>query len=453
MHRWIAGIALVTSAGAIGAQPGFAPPSTANTTEAATRAPTRQIQTAFEFAFPVYEMMRVRSQFLSKEGRAVNQLYNRKVLSGAGDRQVTAPNNDTLYSSAWLDLSGPPVLLDIPAMGSRYHSIELMDLFTDAFAVLGSRTDHGRAGRYMIVGPRWHGKPPAGVKLVRAPTNDVWLIGRTLINGPEDLAAAQAAQGGLRLVASGTPAESRAFATHIPERPSPAEFLDVVNAALARGPLPRVHQTRLARFAAAGIRVGKSGVFASLPSSEQSEWQRAMPIMYADLANAFATIGMEKGTWRQPAPGLAEFGQDDRYRSIVALGGLAALPLSEATYRMARVDQNAVGLDGHNSYELKLPAQIPVDGFWSVTLYQSDENGRWFFYPNDLGRYSIGNRTSNLVRDPDGGVTIRIQNAKFDGGNWLPAPNGPFRLSFRAYLPRPDMVSGRFQLPPVRKLP
>jgi len=440
--------AFAVSAHAAPAPSGSAPSAAA---AAVPAKPAPWVQRGFEFAFPVYEMMRTRAQYLAQDGRAPNQLFHRPVLSQAKDRQVTAPNNDTLYSSAWLDLSAGPVLLEIPEMGARYHSVELMDLFTDAFAVLGTRLDHGKAGKYLIVGPNWKGRVPAGTQLVRATTDDVWMLARTLVNNPDDLAAAQADQGRYRLTAQAQPGPNRAFALEVPRRPTPAQFLDVVNAALARGPLPAVHRARLPGFAAAGVRPGVAGAFAMLPAARQAEWQRALPAMYADLASAFANLGMDRGTWRHPAPGLAEFGSDDRYRSVVALGGLAALPLREATYRMTRVDAAGANLDGINDYVLHLPAQIPVDGFWSVTLYEPDEDGRWFFYANSINRYSVGNRTTGLVRDADGGVTIRIQNSQPASGNWLPAPKGPFRLSFRAYLPHPEMSNGTYVLPPVRK--
>lgn len=39
----------------------------------------------------------------------------------------------------------------------------------------------------MIVGPKWNGDAPGDVMLVRAPTNSVWLLGRILVDGPDEL--------------------------------------------------------------------------------------------------------------------------------------------------------------------------------------------------------------------------------------------------------------------------
>src|SRR5262249_29604705 len=94
---------------------------------------------------------------------------------------------DTLYSSAWLDLSLEPVFLTVPDMGGRYYSFAFMGLGTDNFAYVCRRLDGDRPKPRMIVGPRWQGEADSDVVLVRAPTNSVWLLGRILIDGPSDL--------------------------------------------------------------------------------------------------------------------------------------------------------------------------------------------------------------------------------------------------------------------------
>ena len=86
---------------------------------------------AFRFGFPVYEMARTRSAATAL--LPTNRLGHRRTLSDATSRWVTTPNNDTLYSSAWLDLSGGPILLTVPSLPNRYHSAAMKDMFTDNF--------------------------------------------------------------------------------------------------------------------------------------------------------------------------------------------------------------------------------------------------------------------------------------------------------------------------------
>ena len=89
-------------------------------------AATSRVETArqaFFFAFPLYETARVRQLMLSAPGAQVTKLRHRTTLCGPGDRSITMPNTDTLYSAAWLDLTDGPVRLSMPLMGSRYHSV------------------------------------------------------------------------------------------------------------------------------------------------------------------------------------------------------------------------------------------------------------------------------------------------------------------------------------------
>ena len=112
--------------------------------------------------------------------------------------------------------------------------------------------------------------------------------------------------------------------------------------------------------------------------------------------------------------------------------------------------------DSEGHYKLTLPASVPVDGFWSLTLYEATAQGQFFLTENAIHRYAIGDRTPGLQRRPDGGLDLWIGRADPGGAhtaNWLPAPaSGPFALTFRAYLPKPELLNGHFRLPPVQVL-
>jgi hypothetical protein len=419
----------------------------ASVAAAGAPADEEMVRRAFHFGFPVYEMMRVRSN----SRVPANTLGMRSTLTGPQDRAVTAPNNDTLYASAWLDLSAGPVTLDMPALTDRYHSVHLMDLFTDAFAIPGTRTDGGRGGRVLIVGPEWKGQAADGVKVLRAPTNDVWMIVRVVVDGPEDLPTAVAAQREFRLSEAPVP---RVYTTPTPLLPTPQEFLAAVNAALARGPVPTVHRERLSALAPAGIGPAALG-WSELPEETRALWQRLLGPLREELRRTFAAAGTGKSGWVYPRAGLGRFGHDDRFRATVALGGLAALPEEEALYVNSTSDADGEPFDGSRTYRFVVPQDIPVDAFWSLTIYAPDGEGRWFLHENPIRRYSIGDRTKGIVRAADGSIPIVIQNEPPSDAdsNWLPAPRGHFRLSFRAYLPQASFRDGSFRLPPVRAAP
>ena len=92
----------------------------------------------------------------------------------------------------------------------------------------------------------------------------------------------------------------------------------------------------------------------------------------------------------------------------------------------------------------------PVDSFWSLGMYGPDLN----LVANPIDRYSIGDRTAGLEKDPDGGLTIYLQ-AESPGedteANWLPSPatDGWFVI-LRLYLPRPEVIEATWECPPDR---
>ena len=102
-------------------------------------------------------------------------------------RRVVRANNDVLYSSAWLDLSDEPIVLHVPDMQDRYYCFQMLDNWTYNFAYVGRRTTGTKEGNFAIVGPGWEGTLPKNVKRIDAPTNTVWLIGRTLVKSQQEV--------------------------------------------------------------------------------------------------------------------------------------------------------------------------------------------------------------------------------------------------------------------------
>ena len=406
---------------------------------------------AFFFAFPLYEMSRMRQRMLAAPGAEINSLRHRSALSTPADRYITTPNNDTLYSAAWLDLSAGPVRFSIPAMGTRYHSVELMDMFSDAFEIL--RNESSGTRHFLIAGPDWKGRAGPGETLVRSPTRDAWLVARTYVDGTKDLIEAQRLQMAYTLKpAHPLPAEED-FAAEIPDKPGSVQFLTVVNTALARGPAPKVHGERLACFSAAGITPGKSGSAAAPEPAMLQVWADNIEIFYTEARLAFETSGITRNGWQYPRPNIAVFGTDDVYRSAMALGGLAALPVEEAINPMTSRDADGRTLSGTSGYTLRIPGNVPVDGFWSLTLYETDGDGRWFLYDNVLDRYAVNSTTPDLVKEDDGAIVLEISHREpAQPANWLPAPEGDYRLVFRAYRPHREFLDGTFLLPPAEKI-
>jgi hypothetical protein len=413
----------------------------------------RGVRNAFLFAYPVYQIARTRAEAIASARAAgrdvVNRFGHRARLAGPLDRAVTTPNNDTLYSSAWLDLNAGPVVLTVPTLPTRYHSVALMDVFTDNFAVLGTRTNRGRGGLFLITGPNWSGRVPRGMKRITAPTNDVWALVRVLVDGPTDLATAAAAQSGFAIRTLSPASVPTPTPASLSRTPDPRRLLAGASAFLARNPLHPARAKRAKELDAFGIATDGLDHWDALEPQVRESWTRQLPGLLVELRAGFGKLGSVQNGWSYPPAGMGRFGEDDFYRAVVALGGLAALPREEAIYLTAGSDTNGAALDGQKHYRLTIPAKLPLSGFWSLSMYEVAPDGRLFFTANSIARYAISDRTVGLIRNGDGSVTIKLQPDSpmgADAGNWLPTPRGPFRMTFRAYLPRPALQSGTFIL-------
>ena len=108
--------------------------------------------------------------------------------------------------------------------------------------------------------------------------------------------------------------------------------------------------------------------------------------------------------------------------------------------------------DGANKYSLHFDkgALPPVDAFWSVTLY--DPEG--YQVANPLNRFAVSSWMP-IKYDPDGSLTLYFQSEsprKDKEANWLPAPKGGgFNLLMRLYAPRSEVLTGKWNPPPVTK--
>jgi hypothetical protein len=411
------------------------------------------VDSALIQTLPLFEMMRMRaattarrhpalgfaSDDRSSTVRWVNQFTHTHRKLGPDDREVVSPNNDTVYSNAWLDLSQGPVIIDSPEMGQRYWTLGLLDAWTNPFAYIGRRTTGNRRQRTLVHGPGWDGALPAGgvSQVIAAPGRDVWLIGRMLVDdSAADIAAVHALQSELRMsridgsdaaMRVDTQLDGRAVAT-----PSASLYCATVSAALAANPPP---------------------------SGETLHWPPALADVAAALPRVFDRLRQDEQPqqlgqgWALPVAVRTHWGGDVLTRARVARNLIGALGIEEAMYPTAEVDGEGRALDGRHAYELRFPpgGGPRVGAFWSLTMYRRRD---CLFVANPIARYSIGDRTTGLRHEADGSLVLRMQaDDPGPGHNWLPAPaDDLFYVVLRLYQPQAEHLDLSYPYPPLTRL-
>ena len=429
---------------------------------------------AYIFGFPYINLPTYRWQWVTQAPppgpnhdmtpyAALNQFFHFRKLADASYRGGGGPNNDTFYSSAWVDLKDGPVILSHPDLGSRYFIFQFASIDGDNFAAVGSRATGSKAGSFAIIGPQWKGQLPPGVTaLPRSRSNSVYVLGRTLVDGAADADAVRKLQDQYTLTPLalwGKPKaaapESRAVWKPFDAKADPLADWKTMNRAMTEDP-PEERLAKLVElFGRVGIGPGKD------VEAQDEATKRGLARAAVDGRQLILDVNRSKNPfmgekingWSIPPKTFGRYGLVDDFllRAVLCYAGIITPWAEDAYATNTTTDVNGALFDGAKRYVIRFaPDQVPkVKGFWSLTMYDATFN----LTPNPIDRYSVGNRTQGLKRDADGGLTIYIQHAspgKDKESNWLPSPpSGIYTLTFRAYWPDTEVAEGKWSPPGV----
>jgi hypothetical protein len=405
---------------------------------------------AYVWGYPLVSFGRYRDAYLAK-GNPLNQFVAQPELTTPAAR-TGGPNVDTIYGYTWLDLRAGPQILQVPEAHDRYYSIQFLDMYADSFAYVGRRATGTKAGAYAIVGPGWTGKLPDGVKAIQSPTPDVMTFSRTYVRDEDDIAAARDIESHYAfsdLAHYPKPALPPILDRDVPLPPildlvsAGAGYFDELCQRLAQDPPAGDDRAQLARFAKIGIAPGAK------PSADptlKAIFEAAVPV--ADKLVKTAQYGVVINGWSSNFRMVA-FINDPLLRASANKFGPGAHVPEEALYFSLDKGPDGQVLNGAHSYVLRFPKGElpPVDAFWSLTAYTPVMS----LIENPIQRYAIKGGMKDLAFGPDGSLELRIQHAQPAQGtaNWLPVPEGPFRLVMRTYQPQAAVLNQTYKLPPV----
>lgn len=427
---------------------------------------------AYVYGFPMVDMYRIEYAYaVDKNGGQYlggwNRIHSIARVFTPADTTVQTPNSDTPYSFLAVDLRTEPLVLTVPPIeANRYFSLQVIDNYTYVYDLIGSRTTGNGGGTYLLAGPGWEGEKPAGVdKVIRSDTEFGVVLYRTQLFDPADLDNVKKIQAQYKAEPLSTfennPAPAAApavdFVTPLTpdEERTSLDFFKVLNFTLKYAPVLPAERELRDRFATIGI--GPDGEFD--PATLNDEQRNAIQDGMADAWDELHTFQKEKVQTGKVTSGQL-FGSAEQlkgnylYRFAGAVMGILGLPGAEAKYIIFTNDSSGAKLVGTDNYTLTFPAgQLPpVKAFWSVTMYKLPEI---LLVENPINRYLINSpMLPNLVRNPDGGITLCLQHTSpgpETEANWLPTPAGDFQMILRTYWPEPAITDGSWTPPTVTK--
>jgi len=399
-------------------------------------------------------------------------VHERSLPDGTSKDQY--PNVDVLEWSAWLTVSKEPMVLTLPNVRGRFYCVSLYDGWGRIFHTMGTRTTGEWKGNYALVGRGFKEKMPKGVTKVVCPTNIVRVVGKVQCHLKEDVKVVDGLQDKIVL----TPLDifgknnrirlsrlvnryghhhiDRAISNDIPptqyiDKMDPIYYFQSLCELMKENPPPTKERPFVHEMGELGMTLGHSYDLMSIDmiahQAIENGTSKARKALVDPPKNPMV---QEWEIWN--FINRTEYQTSDHLQRAQNLASDLGLELPEDISKFnTSQDGYRRPLDGNNKYIIHFPkdALPPVNGFWSMTLYDSKNA----LVKNKLDRFSIGS-LDKLSMNEDGSLDIYIQS--FSPGaekesNWLPAPMEPFQLYLSLYWPKDEVISKRWAPPLVTR--
>jgi hypothetical protein len=383
----------------------------------------------------------------------------------SAERFVTCPNQDTVYGAGFMALDNQPVVVQVPDFGDRFFTYQIVDHRTDSFATIGKQYGT-KPGHYLLTGPNWKGKAPAGMNAVFRSSTDLAAVFPRVFQDdtPADKAAVQKVL--TQVMAYPLSEYNGQMKTKdwakAPSFPTPGGG----DSGETKWVMPETFFAQLAEV----IKIvppmqGEEALYSMIQSvldaAEKDPQVKATLQQTAAAAEEklikplfeFHNNGRSVGNgWTSP-PNGARWGVDYLSRTATARSNMFDNSPEETRYIYTDFDAQKRRLDGANRYSVTFGADAlpPVNGFWSLTVYHKEH----LFEPNALNRFSLGTKNKSLKYNADGSLTLYFQNmhpGTDKESNWVPTPKDAFSLYIRTYWPKAEVLDGRWMPPAVGRV-
>jgi hypothetical protein len=433
----------------------------------------RRAVEAVIWGIPAVNTDLMRQQMLTKTSGKVGQvIYWGRPLNPKN--QTLTPNPDALYFMVFFDTKDGPVVLDLPpgdADGSfNGNIVTVWQMPLEDAGLLG--VDKGKGGKFLVLPPGHKDKVPDGYYALRSDTFGGYMLFRANFKSHSDADVQAAIAYGRRMKVYPLAQAANPPATVFVDVKDDdfdstirydASFFDNLNRIVQAEPWIDRDRAMIDSLRSLGIEKGKPfnpseatrAVLASA-AREAGSWLEAK--YDAGLPPFFS----EKSRWTYPAApeviksyadGFADMNSyplDNRGMGYsYAYIGIKRLGAGQF-YAISIRDKDGEAFDGAKTYRLTVPANAPVEQYWSVTAYDRQTHA----LIKNMPRASRSSQIPELQKNADGSIDIFIGPKPPPGkeANWLPTdPNRKFELMARFYAPRKEFFEKVWKLPDVEK--
>lgn len=380
--------------------------------------------------------------------------YNVIKFNELGKAEFVNPNLDVAYLEAWFAVDETtPVVLEVPKVEGRYYTAQIMDEWADILYNVNERNlpDHP-CGRFALCLSGSNPTIPEGAVRLDLPSRKAKMLARVERKGDDQ--GALALQHQFRIIKSSEPAIVPAV--EIPMF-SNKELITVD--AFSQPMLDQVLNSAPDKMKLApGMQKQARDIAAFITTAEDNRAaidailrQKAVP----GLVQFVRSYGDKRGGWIATTGKETGFGEDFWFRAAANFAGIWWNNNQEVVYFIGEADATGTPLDGDSVYVLDFKAEdLPakhVNAYWSLTLMSLPD---YRVVPNRLDRFNFNNR-SQFEFEPDGSLKLHLASELPSGvpeSNWLPCPKGrPFTLNLRTYVPKAEVLSGEYYVPPIVK--
>jgi hypothetical protein len=451
---------------------GFVAPASAQPVSTADAAQRIVEQRAFEavvWGMPAVNFDLMRQEMLKANGKVNQIVYWGKPLDW--HNQTLTPNPDSIYLMAFFDTKdvGPMVLEVPPAQGGSING-NIVTLWQMPLEDAGpSGADKGKGGKYLILPPGYAKNVPSGYIPLRSDTFSGYALLRSNLRSHSDADVATSVAYGKRikfypLAKAGNPpatvftdAAGLLFDSTIRYD---ASLFEGLNRIIQAEPWIERDRAMIDQLRSLGIEKGKP--FNPDPATKASleKGVRAAQAWLEARYDAGFPPFFPGSRWTVPAiPELVEatqsgYANPDLYpvdaRGVAytyAFVGLKRLGAGQF-YLISIKDKDGNGFDGGKSYRLTVPANAPVEQYWSATAYDRQTHA----LIRDVPRASRSSQIAELQRNPDGSADLHFgpQAPAGKDANWIPTKAGrDFEVMFRLYAPTKALFDKSWVLPDI----